>query len=53
MIAAFADGHAKKLNYKQAMKNQPTFAASAQCERDNFYGPDGTAQHRPTIPTRP
>jgi len=43
VIGAFADGHAKKLNYKQVMKNQPTFAASAQCEKDNFYGPDGNA----------
>ena len=55
VIAAFADGHSKKINYKQAMKNQPTFAASGQCEKDNFYGPDGinnTADDNDTPLTR-
>jgi prepilin-type N-terminal cleavage/methylation domain-containing protein/prepilin-type processing-associated H-X9-DG protein len=41
VIAAYADGHAKKNNYKRIMKNQTSFAGSAQCEKDNFYGPDG------------
>jgi prepilin-type N-terminal cleavage/methylation domain-containing protein/prepilin-type processing-associated H-X9-DG protein len=41
VIAAYADGHAKKSNYKRIMQNQPSFAASAQCEVTNFYGPDG------------
>jgi prepilin-type N-terminal cleavage/methylation domain-containing protein/prepilin-type processing-associated H-X9-DG protein len=41
-IAAYADGHAKKLPYKKFMRNQPSFAASAQCEKENFAGPDGT-----------
>ncbi|WP_025229525.1 prepilin-type N-terminal cleavage/methylation domain-containing protein [Fimbriimonas ginsengisoli] len=43
LIAAYADGHAKKSPYKQWMKNQPSFSDSAQCEKDNFYGPDGQA----------
>ncbi len=54
-IAAFADGHAKKQPYKKLMLNQPTFAASAQCEKDNFYGPDGnygTADDNDTPLTR-
>lgn len=41
IIASFADSHAKKVNYKQATKPQTSFAGSAQCEKDNFYGPDG------------
>lgn len=41
IIAAYADGHAKKVNYKAITHNQPTFSASAQCESDYFYGPDG------------
>lgn len=41
VISAYADGHAKKVNYKSIMRNQATFAASAQCERDWFYGVDG------------
>ncbi len=41
VIAAYADGHAKKPNYKSIMHNQTSFAASAQCEKDWFYGPDG------------
>ncbi|RYG79829.1 prepilin-type N-terminal cleavage/methylation domain-containing protein [bacterium] len=41
ILASFTDSHAKKVNYKQAGRPQPTFAAAAQCEKDNFYGPDG------------
>src|SRR5438128_2421373 len=55
VLIAYADGHAKKTNYKQITKNQPTFAASAQCEKDNFYGPDGinnTADDNDTAMTR-
>ena len=41
MIAAYADGHAKKVNYKRFMVPQPTFAASRMCEFTNSAGPDG------------
>ncbi len=42
IIASFADSHAKKYNYKKWTKQNTTFAASAQCERTNFYGADST-----------
>ena len=41
MIAAYADGHAKKPNYKKYMVPQPTFAASRTCEFTVSAGPDG------------
>jgi prepilin-type N-terminal cleavage/methylation domain-containing protein len=41
LIVSFADSHAKKVNYKQYMRSNPTFAAADQCEKTNFYGPDG------------
>ncbi len=41
MIAAYADGHAKKVPYKKFMVPQPTFAASRTCEFTNSAGPDG------------
>ena len=41
IIASYTDSHAKKANYKQITKPQVSFAASGQCEKDNFYGPDG------------
>ncbi|CAN5609314.1 hypothetical protein BH11ARM2_BH11ARM2_19650 [soil metagenome] len=41
MIAAYADGHAKKQNYKKFMVNQPDFGASRTCESTNTAGPDG------------
>jgi prepilin-type N-terminal cleavage/methylation domain-containing protein len=55
MIASYADSHAKKVPYKQWMTNNPTFAASGQCETTNFYGPDGnygTADDNDTPLTR-
>ena len=41
MIAAYADGHAKKPNYKRFMVNQPSFGASRTCEFTVSAGPDG------------
>lgn len=41
VVAAYADGHAKKTPYKRIMRNQPNFGASGACEVANFYGPDG------------
>jgi len=41
LIAAYADGHAKKVPYKRLTVNQPTFAASVTCEQTNFAGADG------------
>lgn len=41
IIAAYADGHAKKTPYKRIMHLQSTFADSGNCERTYFYGPDG------------
>jgi prepilin-type N-terminal cleavage/methylation domain-containing protein len=41
VISAYADGHAKKSNYRSIMKENASFAASATCESTWFYGPDG------------
>ncbi|MGV3616515.1 MAG: prepilin-type N-terminal cleavage/methylation domain-containing protein [Fimbriimonas sp.] len=41
IIAAYADGHAKKSPYKRLVRNQPNFGASATCEATNYVGPDG------------
>jgi prepilin-type N-terminal cleavage/methylation domain-containing protein/prepilin-type processing-associated H-X9-DG protein len=41
VVAAYADGHAKKTPYKRIMQLQPSFAESGNCERTFFYGPDG------------
>ncbi len=55
IIASYTDSHAKKSNYKQITKPQTSFGASAQCEKVNFYGPDGvqgTADDPDTALTR-
>ena len=36
ILAAYADGHAKKQPYKKLTVNQPNFGASGACETSNF-----------------
>ena len=42
LITAFADGHAKKVNYKKFQRNNADFGASATCETEVFGGADRT-----------
>lgn len=41
IISAYADGHAKKVNYKRITVNQASFGDSGNCEGTNYFGPDG------------
>ncbi|RYG34338.1 prepilin-type N-terminal cleavage/methylation domain-containing protein [bacterium] len=40
IIGAYADGHAKKVNYKKYTRNNATFAESPACELAMTAGPD-------------